>query len=50
MKHLFGRVYFKKPFFIGIKLYSKAAVVAGNILLAIATVAIIYLLVRNFHR
>lgn len=44
--HLFGRVYYFPPIFIGIKLYNRKAVVLGNIALALLTVVVIVLIVR----
>ena len=46
MKHLIGRLYYFKPCFVGFKLYNRKAVVVGNIILALITVAIIILIVR----
>lgn len=46
MKHLFGRVYFVAPF-IGIKLYNKAAVIIGNIVIVLITAGIAWLIIKG---
>lgn len=42
MKHLFWRIYFKKPCFIGFKLHSKALVYLLNFVLLCLSIYIIY--------
>lgn len=46
MKRLFGNVYFLKPFFIGIKLNNKKAVIILNTILAFLMVYLIYLILN----
>jgi len=41
MKHLFGRVYFKAPCFIGFKLYNRKLVIILNSLLLVIIIAMV---------